>query len=194
MYSRMPRRWRRMSFRSLCRSATSWVIAPTIPTFMARSEIAHVTALTALWVVEDLHRLAGMRILEALTGRLPAGARLAGLRAITPALEYGTQDDESAHAERIRSGAELTANEEDHAEEGERPGEGEQRRSQHSARLLDDDCRAVRHDLAHRLADLGGVESHHPHRVRLHEARVLHQAIHGMPASFLEKLRVLGDL
>src|SRR5690242_12596159 len=60
--------------------------------------------------------------------------------------------------------------------------------------FLDDHCRAVRHDLAHGLADLGRVEAHHHHRVGTHRLCVLHHAVGGVAAGFLQHLGVFVDL
>src|SRR3974390_3355199 len=59
---------------------------------------------------------------------------------------------------------------------------------------LKDHGRSVRHDLAHRLADLGGIEAHHNDAIGAHCRRVAHEAVDRMPARFLEELRIFMDL
>src|SRR5690349_9348275 len=59
-----------------------------------RLGVAHVAALSAARMVEHPQGLAGLRILEALAGRLPASARSDIVRAITPAFEYRSDHDE----------------------------------------------------------------------------------------------------
>src|SRR3954468_13589350 len=53
---------------------------------------------------------------------------------------------------------------------------------------------AVSHDLAHVLADLRGVETHHDDGVRSHRGRVAHQPVHRLPASLFQELGVFVDL
>src|SRR5215469_2900632 len=58
---------------------------------------------------------------------------------------------------------------------------------------LEHDGRAVSDDLAHGLADLGGIETHHDHGVSTHRGGIAHKPIDGMPARLFEKLRVFLD-
>src|SRR5271170_7442385 len=55
---------------------------------------------------------------------------------------------------------------------------------------LEHHCRAVGHDLAHGLADLGGIEAHHDDAVPTHGGGVADKPVDGMAAGFLEKLRI----
>src|SRR6185312_16522373 len=52
----------------------------------------------------------------------------------------------------------------------------------------------VGHDLAHHLADLVGVEAHHDDGVGAHGLGVLHHAVHGVAARFLQQGGVFDDL
>src|SRR6185312_3183610 len=63
-----------------------------------------------------------------------------------------------------------------------------------SGRRLEHHGRSVSDDFTHRLSDLGGIESHHHDRVRLHECRIAHHAVDGVATSLLEQLCVFADL
>src|SRR5262245_15566410 len=59
---------------------------------------------------------------------------------------------------------------------------------------LDDDRRAVRHDLGHVAREGAAVEAHRDDRVRAHQRRVLDQPVERLAAGVLEQLGVLVDL
>src|SRR5215472_5728348 len=59
---------------------------------------------------------------------------------------------------------------------------------------LEDHGRAVGDDLAHGLADLGGVEAHHDDAVGPHGGGVLDQPVDRLAAGLLEELGVFVDL
>src|SRR5262249_56794283 len=58
---------------------------------------------------------------------------------------------------------------------------------------LDDRCRAVGDDFAHRLADFCGIEPHHQHCIGAHRTRVLDETVDCMTPRLLEQLSVLVD-
>src|SRR6516162_8934809 len=53
---------------------------------------------------------------------------------------------------------------------------------------------AIGDDLAHGLADLGGIEAHHDDGVGAHGRRVLHHAVDGVAPRLLQQSRVFMDL
>src|SRR5271163_3432862 len=59
---------------------------------------------------------------------------------------------------------------------------------------LENHGRAIGHDLAHGLADLGGIEAHHDDAVGAHSGRVLHEAVDGLAAGLFQELRIFVDL
>jgi hypothetical protein len=59
---------------------------------------------------------------------------------------------------------------------------------------LEDHGGSVGDDLAHGLADLGRIETHHDDAVGAHRCGVAHHPVDGVPPGFLEKLRVFRDL
>src|SRR6516164_2374546 len=68
-------------------------------------------------------------------------------------------------------------------------------RSRTSGRLgLQHHGGAIGDDLAHGLADLGGIEAHHDDGVSAHGGCVLHHAVHGMAPRLLQQSRVFMDL
>src|SRR5215469_7467904 len=68
-------------------------------------------------------------------------------------------------------------------------------RSMTSGRLgLQKHGRAIGDDLAHGLADLGGIETHHDDGVGTHGRGVLHHAVDGVAPRLLQQSRVFMDL